>query len=420
MTGLAAGLASGYPVLERSDGPGGLCASYACGGYRFERGGGHWIFGGDPVVNRLLGASSDLKSYRRRSAVLFLGGLPCTRELRGRMVPYPIQENLFALPAALRAAALVEMRSGDQGAGGATMAEWLLRHFGPTLCGIFFEPFHERYTAGCFREIAPQDSYKSPIDLSRVERGAREELADTGYNATFLYPARGLDEVSRWLAGRCAIEYDAEVAHIDTRARSFELADGTGGRYERLIATSPLNRTVELAGLSDGLGPADPHTSVLVINLGVMLPQSRFARHGYHWLYVPDSRTGFHRIGYYSNVDPLFLPEDRRDRGSLYVEMAFRGGNRPSEADTVALVAATVAELAEAELIAAVDVADASWVDVAYTWRLPGSDWVDRAIGACREQDIEPAGRFGRWCFQGIAASLREGLLLGAVLPRVA
>ena len=49
MTGLATGMASGFGVLERLDHPGGICASYERDGYRFELGGGHWIFGGDPT-----------------------------------------------------------------------------------------------------------------------------------------------------------------------------------------------------------------------------------------------------------------------------------------------------------------------------------------------------------------------------------
>lgn len=63
MTGLAAGYASGLPIYEASERPGGICSSYysrpgdstsyaqppADGeAYRFELGGGHWIFGGDP------------------------------------------------------------------------------------------------------------------------------------------------------------------------------------------------------------------------------------------------------------------------------------------------------------------------------------------------------------------------------------
>jgi len=422
MTGLAVGITSGFRVLERLDHPGGICASYERDGYHFELGGGHWIFGGDPVVTRLLAGASELRSYRRRSAVLFLGGRECTRGLRDRMVPYPIQDNLFALPKEIREAALAEILNGAGKHPAETMAAWLEQQFGRTLCRIFFEPFHERYTAGLFREIVPQDAYKSPIDKARVRRGAERENGDAGYNATFLYPARGLDTAGQWLAERCDIRYGTAVARIDPKSRSIELSGGRTHPYETVVSTAPLNRTVEIAGLTGRVGPPEPYTSVLVLNLGVTLPDTPLARNGYHWLYIPDSRTGFHRIGYYSNVDPLFLPEEHRKspgRGSLYVETAFRGGQQPSADATRALVTAIIEELQQSGLIENVEAADPTWVDVAYTWRRPGSDWVARATSACQECGIEPAGRYGRWSFQGIAASLKEGLLLGSVLRQI-
>ncbi len=423
MTGLAAGMTSGFRVLERLDHPGGICASYERDGYHFELGGGHWIFGGDPVVTRLLAGASELHSYRRRSAVLFLGRRECTRDLGGLIVPYPIQDNLFALPKEIREAALAEILDGSAaGEPASTMTAWLEQQFGRTLCRIFFDPFHERYTAGLFRKIAPQDAYKSPIDKARVRQGAEQENSDAGYNATFLYPARGLDTASQWLAKRCDIGYGMAITRIDTKSRSIELSDGRAHHYDTLVATTPLNRTVEMAGLTGQVGPSEPYTSVMVLNLGATLPNTPLARNGYHWLYIPDSRTGFHRVGYYSNVDPLFLPNGNRsraDRGSLYIEMAFGGGERPSPDTTRALVAAIIEELQQSGLIDKVEVADPTWVDVAYTWRRPGSDWLNRATLACQEHGIEPAGRYGRWSFQGIAASLKEGLVLGSVLRQV-
>src|SRR5262249_14395254 len=183
-----------------------------------------------------------------------------------------------------------------------------------------------------------------------------------------------------------------------------------------------------------------PYTSVLVLNLGATLPDTPLARNGYHWLYIPDSRSGFHRIGYYSNVDPLFLPRSQHGdpgRTSIYVETAFRAGQRPSAEATAALVREIIAELQQnglidqveaveptravgREIIAElqqkglsekVEAVDPTGADVAYTGRRPGSDWVPRAPAACQECGIDPAGRFGRWSFQGIAASLKEGLL---------
>jgi hypothetical protein len=58
-------------------------------------------------------------------------------------------------------------------------------------------------------------------------------------------------------------------------------------------------------------------------------------------------------------------------------------------------------------------VVDPTWIDVAYTWAWPESDWRRQALRILDEQDILMVGRYGRWTFQGIADSLRDGLFVG-------
>src|SRR4029453_3229394 len=88
VTGLAAGVASGAPVFEATATPGGICSSYyvrpgtrerlparppdrprAGDASRFEIGGGHWIFGGDPLVLSYIERLAPTRSYTRRSSV---------------------------------------------------------------------------------------------------------------------------------------------------------------------------------------------------------------------------------------------------------------------------------------------------------------------------------------------------------------
>ena len=418
MTGLASGMASRFTVLEAEGRAGGICASYLRDGYRFEIGGGHWIFGGDPAVRKLMSEASDLRDYRRRSAILFLGNSAATRALAGLVVPYPLQENLWALPESVRRAAYAEIVAGAQRATSfVTMKEWLRERFGETLNAVFFEPFHARYTADLYREIAPEDAYKTPMDLERVRTGMREKNEDSGYNAAFLYPVEGLDRVGTWMAERCDMRFGSRVTRID--ASVLVLADGRELPFERAIATAPLDRVIEMMHLRAVAGEPDPHTSVMVLNLGVTTPDTPLARAGYHWLYVPDSTSGFHRIGYYSNVDSRFLPTAVRDdpaQASLYVETAFPGGTRLPVDERERISNAIIRELKSSGLIDEVRTAHATWIDTAYTWRRAGSTWVERAIAECRARGVEPAGRYGRWRFQGIAASIREGLELGAAL----
>jgi protoporphyrinogen oxidase len=417
VTGLAAAVASGWPVFEAADAPGGICSSYyvrpgerrrlaarpADGdAYRFEIGGGHWIFGGDPLVLRYIERLAPLRTYERRSSVYF----PDER----LFVPYPLQNHLRYLGPEVAARALAEMAQPARPV--RTMRAWLDQSFGPTLGERFFHPFHDLYTAGLAERIAPQDAYKSPVDLALAVRGSLGETPAVGYNVGFAYPVDGLDQLAGRMAAGSRISYGKRAVRIDPEAKAVEFEDGSGVRYDTVLSTLPLNRALAMAGLRVD-AEADPFTSVLVLNIG--------ARRGAacpedQWLYVPRSRAGFHRVGFYDNVDRDFLPAASRtrvDRASLYVERAYVGGDRPADADVGAYAEAVVQELRDWGFIDGAEVVDPTWIDVAYTWSWPGSRWTRLASDALARAGIHSIGRYGRWAFQGIAESLHEGFAAG-------
>lgn len=412
ITGLSAGIACGADILELGDIPGGICASYYAGrdgkrkflrdddeSYRFEVGGGHWIFGADSEVLALLGSLSPLKRYERVSSVY----LPDTKT----HVPYPIQNHLSYLQDEIKEKALKEMvAGGDRPV--RTLAEWLEVNFGKTLCELFFFPFHELYTAGLYTRIAPQDAFKTPINRDLIIKGAKEKTPSVGYNATFVYPEMGLDDLIRKMSERCRINYNRRVVRVDAGKKEAVFSDGKTLRYDKIVSTLPLNRMVDMAG--ENVGEADPFTSVLVINIGAKsgkkCPREQ-------WIYVPRSRAGFHRVGFYSNVDVTFLPAASRldgSRVSIYVEKAYEGGKMPSDAEIKKTCDDTVRELKEWQFISEEEVVDPTWIDIAYTWQHPDSQWREEAIGRLRGDGIYQIGRYGKWKFQGIAESIKDGL----------
>jgi len=419
---LATGIASGLPVFEAMDVPGGICCSYYVrpgdstrlsfappdqGAYRFEIGGGHWIFGGDPAVLRFIQFLTPVRRYTRNSAVYF--------PQEQRLVPYPIQYNLAYLPAETRGRVVQELVNARQGNHAVTtMADWLRASFGDTLCELFFFPFHDLYTAGLYASIAPQDAYKSPIDPTLVIKGAFDRAPAAGYNVTFLYPEEGLNTLAQRMAARADVRYGRRVVSIDLGRRILTFHDGETVGYDLLLSTLPLNRMIALTGLQTD-GVADPATSVLVANIGAQrgdrCPEA-------HWVYVPHSETGFHRVGFYSNVDRSFLPVSHRkanDRVAIYVEKAYREDQVLSVTDTANICRAMVCELQAWGFIGDAEVVDSTWIDVAYTWAWPGSTWRARALKMLEDNGVIQVGRYGRWIFQGIAESIRDGLVAGAV-----
>jgi protoporphyrinogen oxidase len=413
VTGLAAGVTSGATVFEQSGGPGGICRSYYVrpgtdepladsadveDAYRFEVGGGHWIFGGDADSISLLEHLAPLRTYTRAAAVR-LGSL-------GRTVPYPLQGHVEQLGTDLAERAAREVAEQPPMAEDSpTLSAWLEHSFGPSLCRLFFFPFHDRYTAGLTGSIAPQDGYKTP------------PVGGRGYNATFRYPIGGLDRVAAGLGAQCDIRFDKRVVGIATEERTLQFSDGSEHGYDRLLSTLPIHSALAAARLAVDDAP-DPYTSALVLNLagerGPACPDA-------HWQYEPDSASGFHRIGFYSNVEPDFLPVSRRSgtHVSMYVERAFPGRPHdnphgpPPDVDVAGYTAAVIAELQDRGYLGRVEAVHPSWVDVAYTWRTPGSHWRGHALAALAGAGVEQVGRYARWHFQGIADSIRDGAVAG-------
>ena len=70
-------------------------------------------------------------------------------------------------------------------------------------------------------------------------------------------------------------------------------------------------------------------------------------------------------------------------------------------------------ELQQWQFIGPAEVVDPTWIDVAYTWAWPGSTWKQAALSRLEEVGIYQVGRYGRWLFQGIADSIRDGFMAG-------
>ena len=375
VTGLAAGLKSGLKVYEAQEVPGGICSSYYMRtgskhpefvlpedeeAYRFEIGGGHWIFGGEPVILNFIKSLTPIREYSRKSSVYFPD--------LNLFVPYPIQNNLRYLGKDIAGKVVSEIENATD-AIPVTMEDWLEKSFGKTLLKMFFAPFHELYTAGLWTKIAPQDAYKSPVDIDAVNRGAFGDESDAaGYNVKYIYPVSGLNTFAANMASQCQIEYSKNVAEINIKNNEILFSDGSGSNYDKLISTLPLNKAIDYSYLEIDEDP-DDYTSVLVLNIGAVkglrCPDD-------HWLYIPDSKSKFHRVGFYSNVDSSFLPKGSRenmDRVSLYVEKAYANGKKPSEDEIKKYIDQVIKELQEWEFIKEPETVHPTWIEVAYTWK---------------------------------------------------
>lgn len=354
-TGIAAAHKTGGIIYEETSKPGGICMSYYEEGYRFEVGGGHWIFGADMEVIEFLSKFAKMHSYTRKAGVYI-----------NKIYDYPIQEH-FGMEA--------------EGITEGTMKKWLYDKFGNAQCKLFFFPFNCKYTAGLYKYVAPQDEQKNPVK-------------GIGYNHEFLYPEGGLDQLIGNMINGLEIHYNKRVTTVNYRQKEVIFSDGTSVKYDRLISTIPLNKMMFLMGAN--INEELPYNSTLVMNIGATKGKNCPDN---HWLYTPHSKSGFHRVGFYSNVDKSFAP---KNRVAIYLEWAYL-----KEAP---VVDQAIEELKAWGFIKKLEYFDKHKIDVAYTWEFPGSQLRYMNLEYLKINGITQIGRYGAWRFQGIAESIKQGL----------
>jgi protoporphyrinogen oxidase len=355
VTGLAAGIKTGATIFEQSDHAGGICTDYVKDGFRFSNGGPHFLFGKDKGLEYIK-TLVEVKEYERNAGVYY-----------NHTFPYPFQQE-----------ASFDIQSNSMINEG-SFAESLFNTFGKEQCNLFFFPFNNKYTAGLYNDIIPQDAYKSP-------------KTGSGWVNTFCDPVGGLSLLVSKMASQCKIIFNKTATYIDVKNKCVWFGDDPR-YYDRLVSTIPLNKCMELCEEKINL----PYTSVLVINIGAE-PGINFPKE--HWLYIPFCKSEFHRVAFYTNVDKQKAP---LGKVGLSVEYAFRG-----EIDSAKIGTEIIKELQDWGWIGDIHTVGVDIVKCAYTWQYNKED-VPNAIQWLKERDIISTGRYGSWRFCGLTESIMMG-----------
>ncbi len=303
-------------VFEKEASPGGLLRSFYSKGYTFDCG-GHLFHFRQPGWRMLFEQLMDGNYSRmeRRSFVY----------LMDRLLPFPFQANLSALPERVKFECLKDFLDAyhSSSARPSTFENWLLKNFGEGMCRYFFFPYNRKFWKIPLSRLSTEwAEWAVPRpSVEQVVAGARgKEVKGLGYNPEFYYPLRGGSQAFFQKFSR-GVEYklEKEAVRIDVEKREVYFSDGSGTDYDVLVSTIPLK---DFLSIVDGparlkrLSTMLTSTSLLVLNLGYKSPAPFSA----HWIYFPEDKFSFHRLGFYSSFSPFMAPEGA---SSVYVEVSF-------------------------------------------------------------------------------------------------
>lgn len=393
-------------TLEASDSPGGLARSFRVDGYTFDCS-GHLLHLRRPDVLSLvrqITAEDEWLRVARKSAVW----------IRNTFVPYPFQSHLAFAPHDIRADCIANLPRNPptSSTAGLTLEQWVLDNLGSGIARHFMIPYNEKLSTVPASQLAATalGRFLPTPSIEDILVGARTKTESRGgYNADFLYPARGgIDLLTERLAQRLhQLELNARVVKIDTASRSVETSDGRRFGWRRgVISTAPLPEVASLLGRSEisELASRLRSNRVACINVGFN-GADKFPR-DLQWMYLPEPEYSAYRIGFYTGLSEVMAPAGRM---SAYVEIAY-GDSRPADE----LVDDAVNDLVRLGALVDrqdVDVILPVTINNAYVIQdLRHSNTRARVIDLLAEQQILSIGRYGRWEYSAMEDAVGQGI----------
>jgi protoporphyrinogen oxidase len=389
-------------VLEAASGPGGLAATDRVDGFLFDRTGHFFHFSRPDVRQRFLECGVPLQAHRRRAAIA----------IRGRIVPYPVQYNLWALGDSTLARDAVECATtaaarSESAPPPRSFAEHLSRTWGETLLSLFHRPYNAKLWRRSLESLPPDcaGNLAPPPNLELMRRGCLEPVSYDGYNGTFLYPESGrLGDVVDALVsplGR-ALRFDAPVMTVDLTGRTLVMADGKEVAFDRLVSTMPFPRLLMATGTAGWDERRLDATSIVHVRVALRgAMRSRL-----HWLYVPEESLAFHRIGFPSNVNPRTCPPGCV---SLSLEYTLPEHGRRTAIELAAMATDYLATMGMLEVEECLSVSEVILSPAYVVWRSTGRPWFAELTARLQRQHVQVAGRFGQWDYLSMEDAFASG-----------
>jgi protoporphyrinogen oxidase len=393
-------------VLEMEGRPGGLCKSRHIDGFTFDMA-GHVLHIRDEELRTFIHSIMEGNlAYKKRRSFVFM---------KGRFIPYPFQMNFWMIPEIAEECmeGLVKAREkgGWEGEGG--FEGWIKRNFGEGIARHFMIPYNRKLWRVPLSELTSEwaEGFIPVPEIEEIQKRIRR--SDVGYNPVFYYPYRGgieelVEGFLKFLRGKISV--GTRLKEVIAEERLARTDSGDEIRYGVLISSVPLKSLMEMVVDAPedlkALGKRLRATSVLCYNLGVRgkpIPEA-------HWIYFPEERFPFYRVGIPTNFAPHLAPDGY---SSLYVEISFGEGERPGEG----IFRSVVEGLEELGIIGGegdIAVKDVIWIENAYCiYDEVRRKAVEEIIPYLEGKGIIPIGRYGRWEYSSMQDAIIQGREVG-------
>ena len=385
-----------FKVLESAIEPGGLARTDSIDSCFFDFTGHYLHVKTDEGLKDLLQGTTEFAKVKKRTAVL----------IDKQVVPYPVQYNIKHLGKELTHKIISEIGK-ERKEKSNTLSQFIKGHFGETLFELFFEPYNEKLWGRPLDEL-PKDclgNYFPTIDMDLLLKSATSDVPYQGYNDFFYYPKSGkISSMAEALAEKIKkhIIYETEITSINVKKKICYDLEGKEYKYDHLISSVPLSQLSSLIDPSNKIISNYEYTSIK--NIRIIIKGSLL--HKYHWLYVPDKRVPFYRLGFPKNVINDTCPPGHV---SISVEVETRHCKNYTDQRIADLV---IQYLLDYKLIDSGSFSTVSSIIISPAYTYISEDQkiiISSLMDELTVNNITPIGRYGLWKY----FSMEEAYLSG-------
>lgn len=389
--------ANDYLILEQENHTGGLCNTIFQDGFVWDYS-GHFFHFQDPKIAQFISERIDqskLVKVDKHTQIRY----------KNRLIDFPFQKNIHQLSKQEFIECLCDLFEKEP-AQKKTFKGMLYEKFGKSIADKFLIPYNSKLYATDLDNLDADamGRFFPYADKEEIVRNFRLSKNDS-YNGSFLYHKGGAIEYVHALEKDLdpkRIALNEQVLSIDVHKR-LVVTNVRTISYDNLISSIPFPALLRLCNINYDKS-ALTSNKVLVFNLGF---DGKGSDRMNHWIYFPEKKYCFYRVGFYSNIIPS-------DRMSLYVEIGFKSEDN---IDVTAMLQRTLNDLRKAKIVQNEKLI--SWHHVimnpAYVHvNNRGINEVSRWKKELEQYNIYSLGRYGSWNYSSIEDNMKEAICLAA------
>ncbi len=315
-----------FLLIEKNKQLGGLCRSVKINNFIFDYT-GHFLHFHESKIKKFVKKLLDKNLLEiSRKAKIYTQYATTTNHL----IPYPFQANIGFLEPKIIKECISELIKSQLKNTSVLKTKnfysWLLNNFGSAITRYFFLPYNTKLWNYKLTEISTDWAEKF-VPIPNVEQIMNNIINLTtqkfGYNTTFFYPKHGgiqslINSIAKCV-NKTNVLTQKSVEKIDYKKKVLYLSSKETVSYDVLISTIPLNNLVKITNLPNKIKfLANKLRYVAVVCFNIALKTSNMKN--VHWIYFPQKEFVFYRVGFYHNINPTLVPENK---ASLYVEVSY-------------------------------------------------------------------------------------------------